>query len=404
MTACHANMRWLLVLAFLASVAMPVIAMPVEQPGSPDARQVKAVAEGCLANREAFAFLTCKFTFRRGKAQSIESALRGEFLQPDSVVVGKVRWMVDGDRVLYELTTDPKIFQEAEAQARKEGAMRFSTPLTSETNLTDGRWKLAYGSSMRSANIIRPERPGWDINISPFSMNMMGPNEAFGPGNMLRGCLSGKFFCHSLSTEQVDGLSTVVATIGETNESVRKKYWLDPERGFLPIRAASFSASGEELRRGYWTDLRKSSGARWFPWRAVAISKPESHAAEIAVEEIRVSSLDVDKRPPHEAFHVMIPKGTSVSYPGTSLAFFGTKTDERVGLDDIPKLHQRCLDSIPFWEARNARGRDPAAEGANRRWPFGIITASAAGLFLIIGGGAWYYRRRTVRHAAAPTG
>lgn len=370
--------------------------------GNRDQVELKAIANGCLNHRESFPAITCKFTYLQGTANGLDVAIRGQPGDIKPSTTSSMRWLVDKQSALLELRADPSIWKEAQSQAEKAGAP-ISVPVASQTILTSGSFTLNYYGDWESANISGLDHPTHrKIRLTPFSIGLMGDNEALNPGNMLSECVRGKMTCESIATENLDGHRIVVvqASFGRPEKPMRMKYWLDPDRGFLPIRSIIIGSQGKELERGYWTDIRKCSGGRWFPWRGVHITTfgvvdPDKGSGPLRVEEIRVNSLDVDKSPARTSFQVVLPKGITAVDPEVQGAVTDRLTeDETVGLDDLAKLHKRCLDMAEIRQARRAQWEKE--KGTAVQWPFGIITALMATIIGVLGIVRWRYvaRRR----------
>jgi hypothetical protein len=358
-----------------------------------DHTEVKALASGCLSHRESFPSITCKFTYVQGTADAITVAIRGQPGDIHTTTTSAMRWLVDKQSVLLEHAADPAIWKEAEAKARPVRAP-ITVPVLSQSILTNGSYRLDYFQDWKGASIFGHDGPSpLRIRLTPFDMGVMGDNEALSPGNLLTECVRGNLTCQSITTEPINGHEILIVEILHPKQT-RIKYWLDPERGFLPIQRSSFGSTGREIARAYWTDIRKCSGNRWFPWRAVRIDDPNKGGGPFRVEEIRVNSLDVDTPPARASFRVTIPKGIQLHAPNTQFAVCEPSTDdEAVGLDDLAKLHKRCLDIAPIRVAAQAKW-DAEQAAAAGPWHFGIITAIMAMVLGTLGIVRWRYLAR----------
>jgi hypothetical protein len=366
---------------------LPVFAAP------PSKNEIQALAQACLVNRQAFPFFTCKYAFTVASAESIQKAIRGEFANTPPPATSAIRWIVDKEWVLYDEICDPGILKEAEDKARLSapaaGTFAVSTPLASNANITDGSYKLTYMDGMKSANIFDPSHNVQPHRTTPFAGNMMGENENGSPGNLLNDCIQGKRVCHSITTAVLDGRTMIAVDLGETAEKVTRTYWLDPDKGFLPVRGSIYAANGEETLRCYWTDVGRVSGERWFPSRWVAVSLP-NRAGPYRVRELKVTLLDVDKPPRPDDFKLKLSAGASISDSRNAYAGTTIKTEEFIRPDGLKALHQRCLSQVAFWEAHHAS----AVAQYDHRWPFGIISAGAALTLAILSLGWYQYKRR----------
>jgi hypothetical protein len=384
-----ASLPWALV------IAGSLVGALVAEPPSPSQKDLRVAAEGCLRNRESFTALDCRFTYTMGVAHSVEEALRGEFIE-NSTIQAKVKWLVNQDTELYELECDPRYFEEAKARAEDEDKNNFTVSLSSHHSLRDKSWKIWYGSELKWANLAGPGETGAGIHITPFSANMMGTDEASSPWNLLKEALAGRATCVALVPEVLAGRSVLRVEFKQGGlDYVNIKYWLDPERGFLPVQGCVLTDKGE-VGRVYWTDIRKCSGDRWFPWRAVRISTSSQERGPYGVAEVKVDSLVVDKLPPRSAFQLTLPKGASIcrAYGGGS---YRLAEAERITLEDIPKHAERCQENLKRLVAK-ARMLDGQTESRGL-WLFGLITGGAITVILLGTGLRWWFRRRSFSHA-----
>jgi hypothetical protein len=390
-------------------VKSPTVADYAKEGNKPNQTDVRALANACLSHRESFPSVTCKFNYIQGTANSIDQAIRG---QPGDIQTSNssaMRWIADKQSVLLEHSADPAIWEKAKAEADKVAASSITVPVASQTILTNGSFKLNYLQPLKSASIIGPDHPPeGKIRITPFTMGLMGKDEQLSPGSMLSDCVRGKMTCEAMSSEELDGHKTVMVliTFGAPDRRQQLKYWLEPELGFLPIRSILYGNGGIELARAYWTDIRKCSGNRWFPWRAIKVTTYNStdstkSPGPLRAEEIRVNGLDVDNAPTRESFRIVLPKGVRLHDPNIRFAVSKLLTqDEEVGLDDLPKLHQRCLDMVPRGSELYAMWEKEQLAAANQ-WHFGIITATVAIALGVLALIRWRYLSR--RSATTPS-
>jgi len=219
----------------------------------------------------------------------------------------------------------------------------MTVPITSASMLFDGTNRLRYSPDMKSVNINPGSSPGHGIDVTPFSMGMMGGDEELNPGKVLEECESGIIFCRTEGTEVIDGIPVISFSFGDNPDKIAFRYSLDEDRGFLPFRIIMYNySSGKVETTVYLTEIQKCSKGRWFPMRSVSVSNPTTPNGLFSVREIKVTSLDIDTPPPETLFGFDIPKGTMLLNPTQMLSANKFQEEEHVTANDLNKLLLRC--------------------------------------------------------------
>lgn len=383
---------WPMLVCALSPAVAIVFGGEAELAGT-DRDAIGVMAEGYLSNREAFQSIRCRFGLIRAKAASVEEALEGKFTEP---IHYQGLWLVDGQRVRYELMCDPEVFNSAmeRAETGRKGTVptesgspsMVAVPCTSEFHLSDGSFSLGYSPLIRGANLRTREMPNpAAIRKTPFSMDIMGPNETTNPGSVLRACLDGRLVGRFDGTEEVMGVELLGAIAGRTPETLRHKFFLDPKRGFLPIHVFdTYVESGKRIYEAYITDVRECSGGRWFPERSVVVWDVDS-SPPFPIQEITIVELHVDTPPSGGEFYLDLPEGTRVSVPGRS-EMTTLKSDERVGLRDLAELNARCVADGKRYAAKFASAALPnrADRGGSPVLRWGLVIGSVLALACVV--------------------
>lgn len=316
--------------------------------GSDEESAIGAIAEGYAHNRNAFRNIDCRFSFIRGTAESVNAAVRGEFLTRSDA--REAHWLVSGPRARYEM-----LCGEAEKRRTQEQVQsakpRVGTPKETEIPvecaeeffLQDKNGpSLGYWPLNETANLFRsgdPKPSG--IRITPFSMNLMGENERSGPDRYLSDHVAGRNAARFVGVERILGQEVVLVECGER---VRVRFGFDPARGYM-LASISLKKRDEQerLAEAFVTQAREFPDCGWFPMRTVVINNPDG-PGPYATEEIRVTELDVDREPNPQEFSLTLPRGTQVNVIGAP-EWVVMKQDETVNADELAELHQRAIEN-----------------------------------------------------------
>jgi hypothetical protein len=274
---------------------------------------LEAISKGNLRNRKSFDFLTCRYQMRAGTAESLESAKRGEL---QNTRKWDVVWVTKGSMVKYASTCDEASLKAYKAKfAAEEGSKQIDLR-ESWGVLTDGRLILRHSPAIMAVNISVPDVVDPDIRATPFGMGIMGSNETSNPGSVFQKCVDGKFYGIVEGLEIINGAKLVKVNVGLTKDRISRTYWLDPNRGFLPIRIDGKAPKSEELLyTAIVKETKKCSQGRWFPMSAVVIDSPQRKTGSLYVREYQVLDLDVDKEPKNAAFDIEITSDGSLFQP-----------------------------------------------------------------------------------------
>jgi hypothetical protein len=88
----------------------------------------------------------------------------------------------------------------------------------------------------------------------------------------------------------------------------------------------------------YWLQAKKFRTDRWFPTKAVSLSRPDELGA-IAIRQLNVTHLVVDIAAPDDAFQIVMPSGVRV-YSPTKNEWVTTKQGTIVTPDTLAALSE----------------------------------------------------------------
>jgi len=372
------------------------------EPAGGDREAIAVAAQGYLSNRESFPTIRCRFRAVRAKAHSVDDAIKGDLVGDQIVHEGL--WLVNGAKVKHELvckqeprslgeiTSRPKIAKgssEDKAATPKAERSSVAVPCASRFVLRDGSYTLTYSPLILGANLfpIDMKDPA-GIRLTPFGMDIMGPDEMVNPGRVLQDCLGGMFSGTFDGAERVRGTDTLAYTAlykSGNPSSVGKpayRFLLDPRRGYLPIHTwGTRPDTAKKTYEAYITHVRACSRDRWFPERSVVVLDIGGKGP-FTVDEIKVLELDVDNAPLDQDFFLSLRAKTQVNVE-TRPEWVTIQDDERIGVDDLPRLHQRCIEhgKMRTKQSELAKPAEPKPAPDNRlRW----IVTTVAGCVLAV--------------------
>jgi hypothetical protein len=286
---------------------------------------LKSIAQANLANRQSFTQFTCRFRLNYGKAPSKEAVLQKKFSER---ITAEGLWIVDEDRVRYELLCDPLAVPKA-----KQGENQYTIGFLPGLFLGDSEMQVE-ANLFAMATIYSPEVPGPGYSMTPFDMGWMGVSkEEFGPARLILGALEKKQGrCFLIKGKKGRGDNVAV---GWEDGDYKVEAEMDPHKSFFPVEATVFS--GKEIRAICKVmDLRKVENGQWFPFESNTIKYPDEEGRPFEAFHFEVSELKIGKVA-DDAFCIMLQKGLVIADP-TTMAQLVLPKDEKLCLADIHKL------------------------------------------------------------------
>jgi hypothetical protein len=311
------------------------------QQSDDEQRLLQVEANAYRANLESFEFMTCRYKIVYGFAASLDDALAQRF-EPDTTEA-TVAYFKDGPISRFQLDVDAKtndkLSKPLEAGKLADlGGMKVGRPVpfVPTGSLLNGKDALKYLSHVNSAsiydaNITRGKQIDTLFILSPLAVNSV---HDFG---LLADRAIRKEIRFSLAPRK-DGRAETTFTDAQDPVTI---FTTDPTRGSLPTRLQFRFASDPNNRSAIVVpEIMACSKGRWFPKRVVTFSQQSPTQTRCLVLDYRVLELDVDRRPPREAFTLDLPAKTSVCQADDPQKFFITRQPEHVGPDDLARVRQ----------------------------------------------------------------
>lgn len=296
----------------------------------------KATVVGYVTNLNSFSFYRCRYVITTAQARSVEDAIQGKLIDAVSY---ENRLIVEGDRDLHEglAPPTPPDFKKAKPIPGKPGLAMIPALTSSDHYLSSGGREMAYVPQLQTLILYSKEKGELGIPKTPLGMGSIGHRGRHGPAEMMAD--TEQYEMTTDGVEEVDGRPLVAVRFKFRQHKFARRYLFDPERGSLPIRIETWN-EGKLNQQNFVTHVRECSHQRWFPERTVAVGIPNKEGSLFRVTEIKLLGLDADHRPTADEFAFTIPAGTSVHdhHNEDARKFFTLKQDEKIHVDDLPKL------------------------------------------------------------------
>lgn len=366
--------------ALTATLGLFVPGIVATLPWDANEMQAKFMIEAYRANREAFQRFQCRFFIKKGKVASVKDALEGILMDH---VIADCTWIMDGSKERHSVKVDPSVFEKALAKGKAEvdqqqaaKGFTFSTPIGAAEFLSDGELSLAYSPPLKSANLMSPGDVRRIEYATPFNYGIMGKDESFHPGRLLKDALEGrsKYTLVKVTNHQLvvlQGLGFVYS------EGASDKFGFDPSAGFLPtVCLRTYGPKSKSRREIYVTEVRQCK-LGWYPSRVVSVAITEKEPGETTCYAtlFEVQEMDCESKIPESAFTLRMPEGSCVVGSTDMRASVKLVSQTDVSLGHLPELKQRCEQTLV------ERKKDPAFS----QWVFLQAISESNALYLWFG-------------------
>lgn len=325
------------------------------------------------ANKEAFAFGTFRFQYTIGFAASASDAQSGVFVRS---IKEDGFYVFDGKNARYELTADPK----AVASVTTGIGARTSTSLARTFRmLTDGKVTFVDRLHLDSAGRDLLHQPHIFATTSYYHQHFEFPlylgDQSDRPYDLfcdLTGVKEGRASLGELDLDSRLG-DLKVCKLAFAWEDGRRTYWIDLNRGSVPLRILEHYNPTNVDINFFFSDLVQVPGAGWFPRRMVHIIGNGA-----TVHRFDVTEIDARNRPTFAAFELDFPEPVGLYDEARKLAYSRRKT---WSLLNLPSPSSR--EARPVVPTLIPGGELPGEIEAGPPWP--TIVAAAIILFLTVG-------------------
>jgi hypothetical protein len=331
------------------------------------------------ANKDSFAYGTFRFRFTRGSSASLADA-ESEVFSKAFELSGF--YAFEGDNARYESVADPKVLA---AATTRTGELRTSSLITSFRSLTNGKFTLRdnhqlnkEGAPLRHGTVMSSGTNAFYRSGSFDFPLYIGDNGNGGSEYDLFRHLTetkgGKLSLAELDMDShLDGFN--VCKFSCTWKDGRATYWIDLNRGSIPLRVVVHYNPNNTDAVFIFTDLLQMPNAGWLPRKKLHII----HNGKAAiVDRVVVTEFDTEKNPGPSTFQLDFPEPIRVLNSPEKVVYPPSKTWSLLKLPSPSSKGVRPAMQLP------APTPDLPGEAAPTRfWMMALVAAVV--LFLALG-------------------
>jgi hypothetical protein len=362
----------------------------------PNLRMAKAGLIACEANFTALRTYKCRYTITKANASSPDEALKGNYFN-----VKKCEFLlaVDGEkRKLQSLTpidtTPPKNLQEGINPSTGQKAKFYTIDFGPVGELRNGDTALSYLRQFNQAQVFKELAESRD-EIEDTPLSKVNWKASDGIRSWREAVELGRATVSSRGLVIEAGQALIHTEYSLDSRLI--SLYLDPNRGYLPGRCVQFEPTSVGQPRAefqtHLLDAKDVGKGRWFPMHSVAFMVPTKKGDPIALRDIQVAELVVDKVTAAD-LELEIAAGTTVyreDMPVGGKEYFTFRQNEKISPTDIARLEKMLKEAgeRPLMDtAVHAKGK-----GSNLKWY--LILGGAVLLVIAI----FLYRRFRLRNA-----
>lgn len=339
-------------------------------------QQVEYLRLSYKANKDAFAHGSFRFEYTRGLSSSLADAESEIF---SKAVNEEGLFVFDGANARYDLITDPTDLLAATTRTDKRKGSSF---IMSFRMLTDGKVTLRdsidlnqKGTSLVHSPVILPGTTEFYKDGSfefPLYIGDHSPRD-YDLFSDLTAIRNGKASLVELDRDsRLDGLKVCRLTFSW--KEGRRTYWIDLNRGSVPLRILDHYNPNNLDVTFVFSDLAQVPNAGWLPRRRLHIIGPGS-----LVDRIVVTKIDIQSIPRPAEFQLDFPEAIALHDRARQLVYSRRKTWSLLNLPGQSSPGTRR--AIPRTYIPPAELPGEVEPGP----PWIIIVSSAAIVFLILG-------------------
>jgi hypothetical protein len=377
--------------------------LAVLQGASTDRRPtVEPILIAYESNRAALEqFGTLAFTYSDGVSDTVDFA-RHDLAKTRwrVMAVGRGRYLYKKPWRLFELLYPPEVMGEQRKQVNRN---TWESPIGSWRAMTDGQTYLSntVGVSekppwtyIHTAGLGSDRRPFFNSLSIPLALGDESPTDPVDMKRALSAVVGGDATAKLVSLDPdavIDGVPVVVVRV-ELGWS-RLTFWLDPERGSIPLRTRLESTEGEFVQQLDYSDIRRAPTGAWFPFRRIFVTPnldriPFRPGKGLRVFEHVITDANFETPPDRADFRIEFPDPVELLHVATDIAYPRTKVWD---LDAISSSAARAGTIRAPLATTHQMGQGMPGERSDPWWDLPVI---ALGVLLAVGGGITLLRRR----------
>ena len=343
--------------------------------------ELRHIGEIYLANRSSFGFATLHFDYVTARADNAADARAGRHEHRST---GRGFYSFDGWNGRYE-----RLYDEADLLGRAEKVGdQIRSSIRSVRMLTDGGSTLidmigpAYDlKSVEHTAQIYPSS-GYFYRDQFIPLDLGDPaSGSHDLVHVLKLIESGELQLVDFETEvQLEGRSVV--HLACKSGLGRRDYWIDMQRGAVPVQAIDLMNKRGNTIQVNNDDLRESHGS-WLPYKRTTYMDDNR-----ALIQVSIRQADLNVPPGREVFRLEFPEPMPIIDSSRNLSYPARKTWSLLNLPSANSPKTRRLSITEF------QPPSPAMPGERRGWPIASILMCSLGVGLAIFASFRIYRAR----------
>ncbi len=349
-----------------------------------DDRQVlEGLLDAHVSNREQFAYGQAEGTLlMSGTVDSLESGQGGRIT---GGIQATLFWAFHGKTCRIDVIYDPDLQR---ASVKDLGKGRQTRSYSTRRYLTDGKDTMLLSASFDSeqAHI----KSGTEL-FAGFGMVLpleLGyPARWRSPGNFdveLDSALKNKEDTSPTyeGEQELEGRQVAVVSIQKAGMTL-SRYWVDVERGAIPLRCDAYRPDGSVFIRVVFGDLREATKGFWLPLNLRWLNTNTDAPKNVMVRDVTLSHFETGRRPADGSLRIPLRKGTSVVDEVAKGVYF-VANDSSFGFGNLAQKIQKA-GSFPLTEQSNSAAQEMLAipKPSTKVWPKVLLVI---GLGVMVGG------------------
>jgi hypothetical protein len=340
------------------------------------------------ANKDSFGYGTFRFQYTRGFSTNLADAEKEVFARAFEEAG---YYAFEGENGRYETVAEPTVLA---AATTRTGELRSSSLIRSFRSLTDGKSTLVdthfpdETGTRLNHGLIMSAGTGPFYGSGSFDFPLyLGDNGKGGDDydlfKYLTAAKDGKAPGFELDMDsQLDAMKVARFVYPRKDGKGKYTYWVDIERGSVPLRILIHSNPTNTDTIHIFSDLEQVSNAGWLPRKRLRIIH---NGQKAIVDRLVITDIDTQHKPKPSTFQLEFPEPIEVLDSPKKLAYPASKT---WSLLKLPGRSSRGVRAVERYVP------PPEMPGEAVATPLWVIVAAGVSILLLVFGSAILVGRR----------
>jgi len=360
----------------------------LEAPAGPVAKPdqapiIKAVRTAYASNRAAVTFGSIDFKYSVGTAGSVQAIVDGNW---KDVSTATGRFAFDSKNRYYE-----RIFSIADTKAHRTVVSKSETSNTLDSLrvATNGKVtlldRMGVGKAEDAMTHFAQIYPSPELFeqhvVVPLQVGLSNPGSWDFEQDVDRmGRPDFEDWVAVVEGEEVvDGRKTLKVRFSSAKLNAARRYWIDLERGAMPLKVVDADERGNETYTVLHKDVRLLADHFWFPFRLIILNHSGS------AKELTVTAANFQITPKPQAYQMEFPEPVAIIDNGKGIKYAAQKVWD---LNRLPSPRSRDATKLVVAEMPVVAPAMPGERdfwSATTLWLFGVgvvLLVSAVGVFI----------------------